>query len=198
MKLDCSDWREAFWKTVRRRTFQEPLKEASRSGRLGEWTKHSTAAVVAACETIGWQGAGRRHESTLLPEHKQEYLGIDVTAFDVPAGETPDQPWPLPVAVFELENARKDSRVAYSLWKLLCTRCPRRVVFAYRATHEQGMALLESLRTTVVSSVTIEQHAAMTGETLVVIGSRGEGETFPYGYFKFWRLDHNLRRFEKA
>ena len=28
--------------------------------------------------------------------------------------------------------------------------------------------------------------------------NRGEGETFPWGYFKFWLLDANLGRFEKV
>ena len=31
-----------------------------------------------------------------------------------------------------------------------------------------------------------------------VVGNRGEGETFPWGYFKFWLLDSNLGRFEKV
>jgi len=39
---------------------------------------------------------------------------------------------------------------------------------------------------------------ALGGETVVVLGSRGEGETFPWGYFKFWSLDPNLGRFEKS
>jgi hypothetical protein len=38
---------------------------------------------------------------------------------------------------------------------------------------------------------------SLGGETVVVVGNRGEGETFPWGYFKCWRLDANLGRFEK-
>ena len=30
-----------------------------------------------------------------------------------------------------------------------------------------------------------------------VIGSRGEGDTFPYGYFKVWRLNPNIGAFER-
>jgi hypothetical protein len=50
-----------------------------------------------------------------LPQAGKEYLGLDVTAF--PEGKEPR--WPLPVAVFELENSPSDNRVAYSLWKVL-------------------------------------------------------------------------------
>jgi hypothetical protein len=35
-------------------------------------------------------------------------------------------------------------------------------------------------------------------ETVLVVGNRGKGETFPCGYFKFWMLDTNLGRFEKV
>jgi hypothetical protein len=31
-----------------------------------------------------------------------------------------------------------------------------------------------------------------------VLESRGEGESFAWGYFKFWALDPNLGRFEKT
>jgi hypothetical protein len=39
--------------------------------------------------------------------------------------------------------------------------------------------------------------ADLRGQTLLVTGSRGEGESFPWGFFKLWRLDANLGRFEK-
>jgi hypothetical protein len=31
----------------------------------------------------------------------------------------------------------------------------------------------------------------------VIVGSRGEGEVFPWGYFKVWQLDANLGQFER-
>ena len=43
-----------------------------------------------------------------------------------------------------------------------------------------------------------EQRAALDGQTVLAVGNRGEGETFPWGYFKFWMLDSNLGRFEKV
>jgi hypothetical protein len=35
------------------------------------------------------------------------------------------------------------------------------------------------------------------GTTVLVVGNRGDGETFPWGYFKFWLLNANLGEFEK-
>jgi hypothetical protein len=39
---------------------------------------------------------------------------------------------------------------------------------------------------------------ALTGETSLIIGSRGEAETFPYGYFKIWTLNANTGRFDRV
>jgi hypothetical protein len=50
----------------------------------------------------------------------------------------------------------------------------------------------------VVRSMPTADRAGLAGETVLAIGNRGEGETFPYGYFKFWKLDANLGRFEKV
>jgi hypothetical protein len=87
--------------------------------------------------------------------------------------------------------------VAYSLWKVLCLRCPLRVVFAYREDWQQARDLVNRLSADVVGAVPIGQRSDVPGQTLLVLGSRGEGGTFPWGYFKLWRLDLNLGRFEK-
>jgi hypothetical protein len=42
-----------------------------------------------------------------------------------------------------------------------------------------------------------EERATLGGQTVLVMGNRGEGETFPWGYFKLWMLDTNRGRFEK-
>ena len=44
--------------------------------------------------------------------------------------------------------------------------------------------------------MTIEQRTGLDGETLSVVGSRGEAGTFPYGFFKWWRLEKNTGKFE--
>jgi hypothetical protein len=57
---------------------------------------------------------------------------------------------------------------------------------------------VQAIGTEVISSLPIEQQANLTGETVVVIGNRGEGETFPHGYFKYWLLDKNVGKFYKV
>jgi hypothetical protein len=72
------------------------------------------------------------------------------------------------------------------------------VVFAYRADWEYGRRLVSNLGTDVVGGLRPEQRAALSGQTVVVVGNRGEGGTLPWGYFKFWLLDANVGRFEKV
>lgn len=129
----------------------------------------------------------------------KEYLSIDVTALPKADEAAQDRLlWPFPLAVIELENHPKDARVAYSLWKVLCIRAPLRVVIAYRRDWEQSRQLVGRLAEDVVGGMTPEDRKRLTGVTVMVVGNRGEGETFPWGYFKFWRLDNNLGRFEKV
>jgi hypothetical protein len=35
------------------------------------------------------------------------------------------------------------------------------------------------------------------GETIVVVGSRNDSETFPYGFFQMWKLNSNTARLER-
>ena len=35
----------------------------------------------------------------------------------------------------------------------------------------------------------------LEGRTVIVVGSRGDADTFPYGFFKWWRLDRNTGQF---
>jgi len=121
-------------------------------------------------------------------------MGIDVMAFD---GTGPTR-WPFPHAAFELENHAKDDRVAYSLWKVLCLRVGLRVVFAYRADWERGRQMVNAIGADVIAALRPEQRTSIAGQTVLVIGNRGEGDTFPDGYFKFWMLDANLGRFERV
>jgi hypothetical protein len=136
--------------------------------------------------------SARWNPSKRLPQAGKEFLGLDVTAF---AGGTEPR-WPLPLAVFELENHRTDRRVAYALWKVLCVRAGLRVVFAYRPDWEQGRQLVSTLARDVVGSLTPEQRACLDGQTVLIVGNRGEGPTFPWGYFKTWVLNPGLGQFE--
>ena len=186
-------WQPAFLQQVQDPSTATPLKDAAINAQLAAWTTCLTTAVVRSCESLGWQAAGKGHPLALLPQAGQEYLGIDVMAF---AG-TPSVRWPFPIAAFELENHAKDDRVAYSLWKVLCLRVGLRVVFAYRPDWERSRELVNAIGADVIGALQPEQRTALRGQTVLVVGNRGEGETFPWGYFKFWMLDANLGRFEK-
>jgi hypothetical protein len=186
-------WQAAFLQHVQDPATATPLKESAIAEQLADWTTCLTAAVVCSCEALRWRATGKGHPSALLPQAGQEYLGIDVMAFAAPAEGVR---WPLPLAVFELENARAGNRVAYSLWKVLCVRAALRMVFAYRPDWEQSRALVAMLEKDVIRGLRLEECSAITGQTVVVVGNRGEGETFPWGYFKFWMLNTNLGRFE--
>jgi hypothetical protein len=58
--------------------------------------------------------------------------------------------------------------------------------------------LVNAVATDVIGGLRPAQRTALEGQTVLVVGNRGEGETFPWGYFKFWMLDTNLGRFEKV
>lgn len=187
-------WRDEFLKQLERKSVAAPLKEAAINGQLSAWTANLTTAVVESCHALGWRAAGKGHELSLLPKAGQEYLGIDVMAFAAPEADR----WPFPLAAFELENSQQDDRVAYSLWKVLCLRVKLRVVFAYRPDWEQGRELVQTVCKGVIGTKPIDERTSLKGQTVLVVGNRGEGETFPWGYFKCWMLDTNLGRFEKV
>jgi hypothetical protein len=188
-----TSWRPSFLQRVQKTSVAAPLKESAIAGKLAEWTASLTTAVVQSCEALGWRAAGQGHKLDLLPKAGQEYLGIDVMAF---SGNAPGR-WPFPLAAFELENSQTDDRVAYSLWKVLCLRARLRVVFAYRPDWQVGRGMVHAVCKDVVGSIPPEGLRALKGETVMVVGNRGENETFPWGYFKFWILNTNLGRFEK-
>ena len=184
-------WQTAFWQAVQQHHNAAPLRDAALAGWLGDWTEALTGVAVAACEAVGWQASAKWHPLDLLPMPRSEYLALDVMAF--PAGA---QHWPFPVAVFELENSRNDNRIAYSLWKVLCVRAELRIVFCYRRSPDQGASLVRYLQDEVVKTMPLAERVALGGETLLVVGSRNEAEQFPYGFFRWWRLDVNTGRFE--
>lgn len=184
-------WRESFIQIVKDHDSGLSLKAAAIEGRLGAWTSALTSAVVASCHNLQWHASAKGHRLEMLPVSGYEYLGLDVMA--LPQAESR---WRFPVAVFELENSRSDDRVAYSLWKVLCVRAELRVVFCYRQSEAQGSALIGTLREQVVNALGLSLRAKMDGEALVVVGSRNDAALFPYGFFKWWRLEKNTGAFE--
>lgn len=139
----ASQWFSGFMETASRHESAAALREAALASRLGEWTRALTTVVVASCGTMGWQGAAKGHQSKLLPVSRQEYLGLDVIAFESQG----QRRWRFPVAVFELENSTEDDRVAYSLWKVLCIRAQPRVVFCYRDDGSKAARLVRIYQT---------------------------------------------------
>jgi hypothetical protein len=137
-----------------------------------------------------WRASGRGHPLHVLHVSREEYLALDVIAF-----ERGEKRWRLPAAVIELENSQSDDLMPYALWKLLCVRSDLRVLFCYRDIPNQASTLTRSLRDQVIGVLSIEQHTRLDGETLIVVGSRGESATFPNGFFKWWQSEQDTGTF---
>src|SRR5581483_10126307 len=150
--------------------------------------------VCATCVAVGWEASAKGHTSKLLPVPRSEYLALDVVAFEASG----DHRWRFPTAAFELENSSDDDRVAYSLWKVLCVRARLRVLFCYRRSPEIGNALVRHLSEQVAHAMELQDRAALSGDTLLVVGSRSESATFPYGFFKNWLFDTNIGKFARS
>jgi len=180
----AEQWKAAFFAIIQEDIYAQPLKEASLNECLDKWTKVLTTASVATCETFGWTAAAKGHKLTILPVHRSEYLAIDVMGF---AGG--GKRWCFPTAAIELENSRDDDTIAYSLWKVMCVRAELRVVFCYRRGAQEGSSLVRYLGNEVVHSLALADRTQLKGEIIVVVGSRDESALFPYGFFKWWRLE---------
>jgi hypothetical protein len=176
---------------LRRDAHADLLRDAALRGQLGDWTRALTTLVVETCATMGWTAAALGRQPDQLPVPRSEYLALDVMAFAQDAAGR----WRFPAAVMELENRSEIDFIAYSLWKLLCVRAELRVLYCYRRQPEEGRLLVQALTDQVVGAMPIEQRTRLDGETLIVVGSRGEAATFPYGFFRWWRLDKNTGRF---
>jgi hypothetical protein len=191
--LAAETWFRAFMQTVKTHETSLTLRAAADSGALRPWTKALTSIVIETFLAMGWHGAARGHRSSLLPVPRSEYLELDAVAFETVG----DGRWRFPVGVFELENSPVDDTVAYALWKVLCVRASLRVVFCYRNNADEGAKLVRHLADEVVQAMEIQTRAGLTGETLLVVGSRSETATFPYGFFKEWTLNANTARFHR-
>lgn len=191
-------WCEALLDALRPPERREPLREAAAADDLAAWTRLMTVGVAEACRAMGWVAAAKGHKLDLLPQAGQEYLSLDGMAFDL-ARAPANARWHWPVAVFELENKHTDDRTAYSLWKVLNVSAPLRVVVAYRRTWEEANDLPGVLADGVVrGTMPIERWSTLVGEVILVIGSRSDGESFPWGYFRFWKFDPGVGRFAKV
>lgn len=183
-------WQTQFWQTLQQPENAEPLKQAALKGQLGKWTTALTTTVVSTSKAMGWQSSAKGHPLGLFPVSPSEYLALDVMSFS--SGDTR---WRFPIAVMELENSSDINRSAYSLWKVLCVRAALRIVFCYRRSAEERASLLTFLRDEVLQAISLADRMKLGGETLVVVGSRDDSATFPYGFFKWWQLETNTGKF---
>ncbi len=191
----AQDWYDTFMQVLQHHDDSLPLKEAAAVGLLDPWTKALSSIVVDVCGQLSWSANAKGHPGKTLPISRHEYLSLDVMAFD--RSEAEQARWPFPVAVFELENSAQDDKVAYSLWKVLCVQAQLRVVFCYRSDPSAGNALVHHLSETVIGSLSIQERTRLSGETMVIVGSRAEESTFPYGFFRNWTLDKNTGHFSR-
>ena len=186
-------FRGAFYDSLRVTERAAPLKEAALAGRLGAWTQALTAVAVETGRKMGWKVSAKSHKLDLLPVQRSEYLGLDVIAF-----ADGEKRWRFPAAVMELENSADVDQIAYSLWKVLSVRATLRVVFCYRRSSDQVPTLVKHLREEVIEAMGLAGRVKLEGQTVLVVGSRNESETFPYGFFNWWELDTNTGRFERV
>lgn len=186
-----NQWKEAFLRTVQHYESASLLRVAALDERLADWTAYLTEAVVQTCDSLGWMSAAKGNKLHILPVPHSEYLTLDVMAFaPISAGG-----WIFPKAVAELENSPEEERIAYSLWKVLCVRSDLRIVFCYRRNFADAPALVSYLGHEVVLALPVADRMNLKGETYIVVGSKNESATFPYGFFKWWQLDKNTGNF---
>jgi hypothetical protein len=193
MKELSTRWASQFYSMLGDdRSIANELRAASLQSDLQRWTVALTAVVARSIAALGLSPTAKGFRCTALPVQRSEYLGQDVMAFT-----TTGTGWKFPVAVCELENSAEDDLVEYSLWKVLCIRCDLRVVFCFRPEVDAAAPLVTQLTGAVLSAMPIAQRSSLYGETLVVVGSRNEASTFPYGFFQAWKLNTNTGRFER-
>lgn len=192
MPAGANEWSRSFYAGLQRdhSTVRE-LRDAAVFGELARWTASLTSLVADAFRRLGFDVAAKGHRCDTLPVAREEYLALDVTAL-APGGGT----WRFPAAVCELENSGRDEVVAYSLWKTLCVRNALRVVFCYRSVREHAPGLVSYLANQVAGALSVADRQRLHGDTLLFVGTRSEAGTFPYGFFRAWRLNKNTGRFE--
>ena len=160
------------------RSLATPAVTRPRIGRLGEAAQGGcargqarnldhdlTGSVVAACRVMGWRAAARGHLGDVLPVARNEYLALDVIAFS-----ESEASWPLPVAVFELENSKHDVRSRTPSGRC-CASVPRSSCLRLSSRREGGGRAVGRLTDSVIGGLSIDERRAIKGETSLIIGT---------------------------
>ncbi len=184
-------WKEVVFELLKSPETAEILKDSAVQSKLKPWTSAITALAVRSFQEMGYSASARGHRLDRLPVNRNEYLSLDVIALPKEGFR-----WCFPVAIVELENSAKDDLVAYALWKLLCVRAGIRALFCYRNEEEKASALVKHLRDEILQAIPLEMRLALEGDLLLIVGTRGEAQSFPYGFFKWWCLDRGTATFE--
>jgi hypothetical protein len=182
--ITSTSFKAAFASAITDSEVGSALREAALAGKLDPWTKHLTTACVQACEAMSLHASAKGHKLDLLPVARSEYLSLDVVAFPAEGRR-----WRFPSLIAELENQQGFDFIAYSLWKVLSVRAEMRIVFCYRKEEGQSGELVRRLKSEVIDALGMDTRLGLEGETLVVVGTRSESGTFPYGFFSWWRLN---------
>ncbi len=192
MAVDARAWARSLYASFNGdRATAAKLREASIAGDRACWTQTLTGVVAHSLHELGLEVAAKGHRCTTLPVEREEYLALDLTAF-----QGVGRAWRFPVAVCELENSTSDALVAYALWKVLCVRDALRVLFCFRSTRSDARRLIGSLARDVIGTIALPDREQLNADTLVFVGLRSESHTFPYGFFQAWCLNRNLGQFE--
>jgi len=191
MAVEAKEWYYTLRKVICQDNFAEPLREAALAHHLGQWTRVLTRAVVETCRSYGWVASAKEHKAEVLPVRRQEYLGLDVIAFNKSLSEA-NSKWRLPIAVFELENREDEDLIAYSLWKVMAIRCALRGVFCYQRQSGKVSGLVASV-VPVVNA--LEVSRGEENPLLLVVGTRSKAGMFPDGFFQPYYWDKEWRRF---
>ncbi|MCS7007833.1 MAG: hypothetical protein NZL88_09795 [Gaiellaceae bacterium] len=160
------------------------LRDAAQGLILRPWTELLTTAVARACQRQGWEVAAKNVGRPTLPYPRFEYLGIDVTAF------SPGTGWRPSLAAFELENANAFAKVAYSLWKVATVKTQLAGLFCFRRSPDEVPTFVARLARDVLLHL-----PPLTGELVLVVGTRSSADTFPDGYFRPFCWDRRAKRF---
>ncbi len=96
--------------------------------------------------------------------------------------------------VVHAQRCNKDIRVA--IVRDTHENIKNSTVRTIQEVFESRPDLIRFLDTNGLGSMKIEDRVNLQGDTILVMGYRNKSDTFPYGFFKWWKLDPNIGKFE--